>query len=174
MVRKLLDRLLCLVVLLFVVGVAYGEPCHRDERRVVCEGVARVTHLSSSGMNLWLVIDNATPHRLSIVRGEVHIAINGSVVASISLRDKVRIPRRSCGEVLLPLRFRSYSPHPVWQIVRQVLRGEDSSITISYNIRGGAGLVRRTFSAESIAVSEFFDTFAISREFIGSLDAELK
>lgn len=173
MLPALLHKLLCLVALLVTVCVSYASPCHRAERRVTCEGVAGVTHLSSSGMNLWLKISNETTHRLTISRGEVDILINDQVVATISLRERVRIPRRSRGEVLLPLRFQSYGHLAAWQILRQVLRGDDKAIAISYNVRGGAGLIRRTFSAENIAISEFFDTFAINREFIGTLEAEL-
>ena len=174
MLRIVPHRLLCLTVLLLTVCVSYASPCHRSERRVTCEGVANVTHLSSSGMNLWLNICNDTAHRLTISRGEVDILINDKVVATISLRERVRVPRRSRGEVLFPLRFRSYGHLAAWQVLRLVLRDEDKAIAISYNVRGGVGLMRRTFSAENIAVSEFFDTFAINREFIGELDAELK
>lgn len=173
MLRVVPHKLLCLMALLLTACVSYASPCHRAERRVTCEGVANVTHLSSSGMNLWLNICNDTAHRLTISRGDVDILINDKVVATISLRERVRIPRRSRGEVLLPLRFRSYGHLAAWQILRQVLRGEDTTVAISYNVRGGAGVMRRTFSAENIAISEFFDTFAINREFIGELDAEL-
>lgn len=174
MLRALLYRLLCLVSLLFTVSISYALPCHSAGRRVAVEGVSRVTHLSSSGVNLWLDVSNERCHRLVVSRGEVDIAINGVRVATIALRERVRVARRSSGEVLLPLRFRSYSPLPVLQVLREVLRGEVEGVTISYKIRGGVGIVRRTFSAENIAISEFFDNFAISREFIGTLDAELK
>lgn len=174
MLRGLLHSVLCIAALLLSLTSANAAPCHRTERKVECEGVARVSHLSSSGVNLWLMVSNSTPHRLVISRGELEIAIDGEHVATITLRDKVRIARKSHSEVLLPLRFRSHCAVPVWHILRQVVGDSERNITITYEVRGGTGCIRRTFSGENVDVCEFFDTFAINRELISTLGAELK
>ncbi len=171
---SLRQTLLGVVLLLAATLSAYAAPCHRAERRVVCEGVSRITHLSSSGMNLWLDIDNQTYRRLVLARGEIDILIEGKLLASISLRDRVVIRRHSRAEVLIPLRFRSYGNVVVWQLLRRLFRGDAQDIAITYRIRGGTWLVRRNFSEENVAISEFFDTFAITKELIGELYAELK
>lgn len=90
--------------------------------RVEVEAISRVTHLSTSGANLWVVVRNDSGARLVIKSGELDILVDGEVRATIALRDKVVIRRRSHDEVLLPLRFRSRNTLALASLLRSVVR----------------------------------------------------
>lgn len=141
----------------------------RGARRLEIEGIARVTHLSSSGANLYVEVENAMGRRLVVKRGEVDVMVGGSPKITITLRDKVVIPKHYSGEILLPLRFESAGAIRLGAILRRIVQ-QDDIVTINYRVRAGTTLWRRNFCGESIAISEFFDTFASSKGLIGELE----
>ena len=83
-----LCRLILLVVVGLVVGQASAMACKPLKKRIMdvvrVEGVSDVTHLSTSGMNLYVDIENDTRHRLVVSDAEVDILSNGEVLATIS------------------------------------------------------------------------------------------
>lgn len=140
-----------------------------EPRSLSIVGIARATHISSSGMNLYVEVDNTTGRRLVIKRGEIEIMVGGSPKVTISLREKVIIAKGYDDELLLPLRFRSASTLTLGSILRRIATNDNEEITLSYRIRGGTWLIRKTFCREDIAISEIFNTFAISEAAIAEL-----
>lgn len=130
--------------------------------------VADVTHLSTSGMNLYLDVENNTCHRLTITSGEVDIMADGKTLATISLRDKVVIKRNST-TVLVPLRFKSNSTFVMGRLIRRMLANDDN-ITLSYRVRGGVGPFRKNFSDDDVALSLFFDNFVMSETLLQNIE----
>ena len=57
------------------------------------EGITRVTHLSTSGANIYVELNNTTKRRLVIKSGEVEIMVDGNPRLTISLREKIIIPK---------------------------------------------------------------------------------
>lgn len=87
---------LCRVVLIAVAlmtcshGTRACKPLsERMAEGVSLVGVVDVTHLSTSGMNLYIEVDNDTCHRLVVSRAEIDVVEDGENVVTISLRDKV-------------------------------------------------------------------------------------
>ena len=77
-----------LIVVMLVASSAVAEACKPLAERIA-EGVkfvrvADVTHLSTSGMNLYLEVDNDTCHRLVVSAAEVDIIDQGEVLATIA------------------------------------------------------------------------------------------
>jgi hypothetical protein len=105
--------------------------------------------------------------------GEVQLYIGDRYVMTISLRDKVVIPRCSRSEVLLSLRFTSSSNLKNVVLLRKVMRG-DEDVRVSYKLRAGTRLIKRTFRAEDVALSEIFDNFAISDAVISEFRSVLE
>lgn len=164
--------------------------------RVEVEAISRVTHLSTSGANLWVEVRNDSGARLVIKSGELDILVDGEVRATIALRDKVVIRRRSHDEVLLPLRFRSRNTLALASLLRSVVRDvwEDKGdisdgvgtntiypplnnagrsgdgITISLRVRGGTALFKRTVELEGMTLGEALSTFGISRDMLAELE----
>lgn len=141
---------------------------------ITIEGVTRATHLSSSGVNLYVLLRNNSHHTLVLKRGEVDIMVDGNLRSTISLRERVTIPKGHHGEVLLPLRFRSVNSLALQSILRRVAEGDSDDITISYNMRGGTRLMKRSLRGEDIAISEFLDTFAIPQSVIAHVEELIK
>ena len=151
-----LARLLAVVALLLSCSVARVEACkpmvERALQRVEVVGVTDITHLSTSGMNLYIEVDNSSLHRLVVKEGEVDILSKGEVIATISLRDRVEVRGRRTSEVLVPLRFRARSSFVLGSLLKRLASEED--LRLSYRIRGGTGLFKRTLAAEDVSAGE--------------------
>lgn len=126
--RYLATTIVALLVTLFTgTATLTAAPCVKAIERAVMErveveAISRITHLSTSGANLWVVVRNDSGARLVIKSGELDILVDGEVRATIALRDKVVIRRRSHDEVLLPLRFRSRNTLALASLLRSLLR----------------------------------------------------
>lgn len=163
MLRRI--SLIVVALFLFVTGV---EAKGRD---VVVEGVSRVTHISSSGMNLWLDVRNERCSRLVLKRGEVEIKVDGRTRVVVSLRDKVVVRGRSFEEVLLPLRFKSRTTFALGSILRKVITKDMEDITISYEVRGGTMLFRRTLRGEDVVLRDVVESLGISEMVLTQLES---
>lgn len=158
--HTLLLTLLLLVCAILRVDAAEGG----DARAITVNEITRVTHLSSSGANVYVDVQNNSRRTIVIKRGEVDIMVDGNLKSTISLREKVVIPKGYAGEVLLPLRFRSTLT--LQSILRRIAEGDSEGITITYRLRGGTRLIRRSLRGDDIAISEFFDMFAVPKSAI--------
>lgn len=163
MLRRI--SLIVVALFLFVTGV---EAKGRD---VVVEGVSRVTHISSSGMNLWLDVRNERCSRLVLKRGEVEIKVDGRTRVVVSLRDKVVVRGRSSEEVLIPLRFKSRTTFALGSILRKVITKDMEDITISYEVRGGTMLFRRTLRGEDVVLRDVVESLGISERVLTQLES---
>lgn len=163
MLRRI--SLIVVALFLFVTGV---EAKGRD---VVVEGVSRVTHISSSGMNLWLDVRNERCSRLVLKRGEVEIKVDGRTRVVVSLRDKVVVRGRSSEEVLIPLRFKSRTTFALGSILRKVITKDMEDITISYEVRGGTMLFRRTLRGEDVVLRDVVESLGISEKVLTQLES---
>ncbi|MBO5833056.1 MAG: hypothetical protein J6Q95_07160 [Alistipes sp.] len=121
---------------------------------VVVEGVTRVTHLSSSGANLWLRVHNDRASRVVLKRAVVEVAVDGVPQVELSLREKVVVRGRRTEDVLVPLRFESRRTLSFLRLLRKALDGSGEGITISYELRGGTLLFRRTIAQKDITLRD--------------------
>jgi LEA14-like dessication related protein len=165
-----------LIVVMLVASSAVAEACKPLAERIA-EGVklvrvADVTHLSTSGMNLYLEVDNDTCYRLVVSDAEVDIIDKGEVLATISLRDKVVVKGKRTSTILVPLRFKSRSSFALLRILRRSL-DKESGITLDYRIRGGIGVFRRTFEAEDVAVEQLLNNSELSTATLRELEGFL-
>lgn len=173
---KTLRRYVFLVIVAIVVPLAGIASTPREMKAVEklrIEGVTNITHLSTSGMNLYVEVTNLSWHRLVLSRGVIDFEIDGTRVATISLRDKVVVKAHRTSEVLIPLRFDTRNLLVINNIVRRLSEGDTEDITISYDVRAGIPLLKRTFCDEEIAISEFLNNFALSEEVILQLNEHL-
>lgn len=149
--------LVAVVALLSAVRV---EACGVKER-ITFEGFERVTHLSTSGMNLWVEVTNRGCWRMVVAEAEVDIFVDGTKRLTLSLRDRVVVPRKSSGEVLVPIRITSHSLFSIVGIIGRIATGNRGDITISYTLRAGTPLLKRTFAEEGVPVSELLSQLSM-------------
>ena len=150
----------CAIVMLSTSAVA--------QHAIAFEGVSRVTHLSTSGMNLWVEV---TLNRSAVVvkSAEVGVMSEGSELVTISLRDKVVARGHRRSEVLIPLRFKARSSLVLNSLLRRMAEGDTEGLTLSYNIRAGGRLLKRCFAEEGVAMTQMLDTLGITGEMIDEL-----
>lgn len=146
-------RYIIILVIAVVCTVSHSKAQPWVEKLHV-EGVAKVSHLSTSGMNLWVTINNESCYRYVIKSCEVDIHVEGRHMATVMLRDEVVIPRKSTKDVLLPLRFKARSSFALGRLVWRMIESGGKDITISYRMRAGLRLVKRNFKEENIALSD--------------------
>lgn len=128
-----------------------------------------VTHMSTSGMNLWVEIRSDWAHTLVIKKGFVDIMMHGEKVATIELRDKVVVPRRSTTKVLIPLRFTMRNTFTLQRVLRHLIEDGGLNTTLTYRVRAGLKVLKMNFSDKNVAVSEILDNFALSNETLREL-----
>lgn len=170
---------LCRVVLIAVAlmtcshGTRACKPLsERMAEGVSLVGVVDVTHLSTSGMNLYIEVDNDTCHRFVVSRAEIDVVEDGENVVTISLRDKVVVRGRRTSKVLIPLRFNARSSFALHRTLRRALEAENG-ITLNYRIRGGTSLFRRNTEAEGVAITELLANAPIAAAALEGLEQYL-
>ena len=155
---------ICFVLL----SVSRAEACGLAER-LTFEGFSRVTHLSTSGMNLWVDVANDSCWRMVITEAEVDIYVEGSKRLTLTLRDRVVVPRKATSEVVVPIRITSHSMFSIVGIIGRIAAGNSQSITISYRLRAGTPLYKRTFEAEHEPVDVLLDQLDLTNSEVGIL-----
>ena len=137
-------------------------------------GFERVTHLSTSGANLWVEVENSGCWRMVVKEGEVDILVNGTPRLTLSLRDRVVVPRKSNTEELVPLRFTSRSMLSFAGLVARIALGDREDITINYRIKAGTPLFKRTFAQEGVPLNSVLQLLALPEREIESLNMLMK
>ena len=155
---------LCLVLC----AVVRVEACG-GRGRITFGGFERVTHLSTSGMNLWVSATNDSCWRMVVKEAEVDIFVEGQRRMTISLRDKVVLPRRSTSNILVPLRITSHSMFSIVGIVGRIAIGNSEDVTVNYSVRAGSPLFKRTIAAEGVPVDVLLEQLSMSDGEIGVL-----
>ncbi len=150
----------CSIVMLSTSAVA--------QHAIAFEGVARVTHLSTSGVNLWV---DVTLDRSAVVvkSAEVVVRSEGSELVTISLRDKVVARGHRRSEVLIPLRFKTRSSLVLNTLLRRIVEGDTEGITIDYAIKAGGRILKRRLKGEGVAIDDVLATLGITPELIDEL-----
>ena len=154
----------CFVLLAIVPAQACG-----GRERVTFDGFKRVTHMTTSGMNLWVKATNSSCWRMVVAEAEVDIYIAGTKRLTISLRDKVVVPRRATSEVLVPLRVTSHSMFSIVGIIGRIATGNRDDITIDYSVRAGSPLFKRTVTQRGVPRDVLFEQLSLPDSEIGIL-----
>ena len=143
-------------------------------QRIEFRGFERVTHLSTSGANLWVEVENRGCWRMVVKEAEVDILVDGTPRLTLALRDKVVVPRKSSSEVLVPLRFRSRSMLSFAGLVARIALGDREDITINYRIKAGTPLFKRRFEQEGVPLNQLMQLVSLHDGEIESLNMLLK
>ena len=159
-------KYILLIVVLFM-GVGRAKADILDKFHF--ERFITVTHLSSTGMNLWVEVSSEWAHTLIVKKGKIDIKMHGNHVATIELRDKVVIPRRSKNKVLIPLRFTTTNSLTIQRVLRNLIDNGGLGTTVTYRIRAGVKVLKMNFSDKNVAVSEILNNFALSNESLREL-----
>jgi hypothetical protein len=156
--RLYLKRICCVAVaMMLFVASAMATSCFpkREVRGlgVSIEGVSHISHLSTSGMNLWLDVKNERG-RIVVNRAKVEIAVDGVKQLELSLREKVVVRGHRIEKVLVPLRFDTRNSLNIGRLLRKAIDGRGKGLTISFKVRGGTLLFRRTITEDNISLRD--------------------
>ena len=150
-----------IVAVMLVAGSATAEACKPISQRIAENvkfvRVVDVSHLSTSGMNLYIEVDNDTRHKLIITEGEVDVVAKNEVIATISLRDEVVLNRNQRSVVSVPLRFKSQGSFALARLIKHALDPK-SDITLDYRVRAGIPAIKRTIKKEDVPITDLLKT----------------
>ena len=145
-----------------------AEACEAKER-IVFEGFERVTHLSTSGMNLWVELTNRSCWRMVVAEAQVEVLIDGKKRLTISLKDRVVVPGKATSTVAVPLRITSHSMFSMLSLVGRIAKGQREDVTINYSVRAGIPLFKRSFVEHSVPLDVLMEQLALPDSEIGIL-----
>lgn len=154
-------KILLLIALLLPLGAAAGS-LDKYVSKIHFGGFCRVTHFTSSGMNLYVSIDNGLGYNIVVKSCTAVVCRDGVEIMSVDLRDKVVVPKQSVSEVLLPLRFRADNTMSILALLSRILDGRIEDLTVTLTARLRVSIVSKTFSKQSIVMSEILDTFGVT------------
>ncbi len=170
MIMKVLRGFIAAVCFVLLSVVRVDACTGGGEERLTFEGFKRVTHLSTSGMNLWVEVTNRSCWRMVVVEAEVDIYVEDAKRLTLSLRDRVEVPRKATTEVLIPIRITSHSMFSIVGIIGRIATGRREDITINYRLRAGTPLFKRTFAEEGVPVEVLLDELDMPESEIGILE----
>ena len=163
-------RCLVVAVALAVLSISPVVACRGGvAERVAFGGFSRVTHLSTSGMNLWVEVENSSCWRIVVAEAEADIYVGDAKRLTISLRDRVVVPRRSSSEVLVPIRITSHSMFSIVGIIGRIATGNREDITINYRVRVGTPLFKRRLEGEAVPVEVLLRQLSLADSELGVL-----
>ena len=146
-----------IVAVMLVAGTATAEACkplsQRIAENVKFVRVVDITHLSTSGVNLYIEVDNDTRHKLIVTEGEVDVVAKNEVIATISLRDQVVLNRNQTSIVVLPLRFKSQGSFALARLIKHAIDPK-SDITLDYRVRAGIPAAKRTVKGDDVPITD--------------------
>lgn len=131
-------------------------------QRVEFRGFERVTHLSTSGANLWVEVENKSCWRMVLKEAEVDILVDDRPRLTLSLRDRVIVPGRCSTEVMIPLRFTSRSMLSFAGLIARIAFGDRDDITVNYRIKAGTPIFKRKLVECDIPLNTLLELMALS------------
>lgn len=161
--KPIISRLYALLSLtaMLIMPVAAGEGGN-SRSKIRFDDFTRATHCTSSGMNLYVRIDNAYAYNVILKSCNAVIRCGGEELMQIELRERTVIPKRSTSEVLLPLRFRADNSMSIAVLLRRILQGRIDDITVTMTAKCRASIISKTFSMQNVAMSEILDNFGVT------------
>ena len=141
-----------------------GRVVEHFKERVEIKGISRVTHLSTSGANLWVNVENRSGSCLVLKRASVSFVVDGEERLEVALRERVVVARKSNGEVLLPLRFSKRNTLSVISLLRRLVRDDIAEVSLDIDLRGGSMLFRKNFEAQGITLSDALEWLGLTSE----------
>jgi hypothetical protein len=92
--------------------------------------------------------------RIVVNRAKVEIAVDGVKQLELSLREKVVVRGHRIEKVLVPLRFDTRNSLNIGRLLRKAIDGRGKGLTISFKVRGGTLLLRRTITEDNISLRD--------------------
>ncbi len=112
-----------------------------------------------SGVDATLEINNSSAHRIRIKRAEAMFHYDGAPVGKVALVREFTIEKRRLNTLNTRWRLRFKDLSMARMLVRRIENRHYDKIAISYKVTVGAGIVKKTFSAEMVPLSDFLTTF---------------
>jgi hypothetical protein len=134
-----------------------------SEKDIDIKGVSDVKYdllLNGANVDFSFAIANRSAHKVKIQDGMMTVSYDGAEVLNVYMRDKVVIPRRSDGQVSLPLRVR-LADNSLAALSLFLSDVDVSKFTLSGSAVVKAGWGRKKTVFQDVALSEILSNFGL-------------
>ena len=114
------------------------------------------------GARVVFPVENGLNRKIVIKQADLTIYDAGARMVGISSREKIIIARAASGEVETLWRIDPADPLSGEALMRKLRQKELDSLTVSYIIKGHAGLAPIKIRAEAMPFCEFLNTFGLT------------
>lgn len=164
---KQLLRLLLLLTVACTLTSCRGT-IQKMRRKIQIERIDTVRVESLSSVEIDVVIHNGTAHKLRLDDAKIVLRYKESAVATMTLRERVEIPRRSGGVVTSRWWVEVNNPLAALALLPK-LQQDVSQVTVDLLLEGHGGPVPINISREKMPLSVFLNTFGVELSAIKNL-----
>lgn len=157
MKRALLFALLVAVACTFT---SCKGTIRKMRRKVQIERIDAMRVESLSRVEIDFAVKNGTAYKLHLDKAVLTLRYKEATVATMTLRDKVEIPRRSEGVVTSCWWIDVQNPLAMLSVVAK-LQSDPSQATVDVSLEGRGGPVPVNISREKMPLSVFLNTFGV-------------
>ena len=96
---------------------------------------------------------------MRITAANAFVSYNGRKIGRVALDGEVRIPRRSCSQVEVPLRLTLSNPIAALGIYNKMRKGNFSGIMVDYSISVSVLASHRTIEQSGVSLEQMAQQF---------------
>lgn len=136
--------------------------------KVKIERVEAVRIESLSSVEIDFAVQNGTAHKLHLDEAVLTLRYQDATVATMTLREKIELPRRS--ELVVTTRWWVEVKNPLAALaLLPKLQQDVSAATVDVELKGHGGPVPVNISREKVPLSYFLNTFGVDMTAIKNL-----
>ncbi len=147
------------LLILLCLTLTLTNGCKSPLRKIGPLQIESVERLGSSGLELVVLLPNQSRRTWSIEQAEIAIYDNGQLLLQAELRGTAVVVKRSENRLKTRWRLRSEDPTALLQLERRLKEEACDQLSVDYRIAVKSGPVRKTFSAEKVALQKILSTF---------------
>lgn len=156
-----MKRLIIYALLLISIVAAAPSCSPRKAKRPKFQVVSLngVQGSMSEGWRVMLTVANNTAHNIELSDGSATLYYRGVRIGELLLDESIRLPRRKCSALDVPIRLKLANPFLAIRLLTMVKNGNYADITVDYTITVKAMASRRVVSNKGVSLEALAKQF---------------
>lgn len=150
---RALTKILLLLLTLTMVS------CGGAAKKIQFKGIDSFKLHGWSGVDVSLIIDNGSSHKITLSEANVLFYLEESCVGEATLVQKAVAPQRTATAIPTRWKIRLADPIAALMVTNKIARKEYDGLYISFTVKAKMGWLKRKFSQERIPLSNFLRIF---------------
>ncbi len=155
--RVLKHLVICLAICLTATSCLRGI-----EQPVGIEAAPQLELKGSAGVDIEALVRNDSKRNFTLQSGEIELMSDGHRLLTMRLMKPITVEKQTCELHSTRWKFINKNQLNLLALTNKLNRGDYEGMSTSYSVRIKSGALKRSFSADSIAISEILRTFDIN------------